>query len=174
MAKVSFNKITPIKSGEIKELEINGEKITVKQYLPADELTALIVDVMNFTFDNDGFVSPLRYEIYSKMYIVKYFTNINITDTMIDNIEKTYDLLTLNNIITRVLDSIPDDEICRIENIMWDTMKKIQEYNTSFIGWIKTTANDKALAEMDLQKIVSELQNTENFETVKEVMENMT
>jgi len=174
MAKVSFNKITPIKSGEIKELEINGEKIIVKQYLPTDELTALIVDVMNFTFDNDGFVSPLRYEIYSKMYIVKYFTNINITDTMIDNIEKTYDLLVLNNIINQVLDSIPDDEICRIENIMWDTMKKIQEYNTSFIGWIKTTANDKALAEMDLQKIVSELQNTENFETVKEVMENMT
>jgi hypothetical protein len=48
---------------------------------------------MNLTFDVDGFVSPLRFELYSKVFLIKYYTNINITDTMIDNIEKTYELL---------------------------------------------------------------------------------
>ena len=173
MAKVSLNKVTPIKKIDNVTIVINGENIEVKQYLNGSELTGLLNEVMNLTFDVDGFVSPLRFELYSKVFLIKYYTNINITDTMIDNIEKTYELLQINNIFDSVFEAIPREEINKTRELLCDTMKKIQEYNTSFVGWMRTAANDQAATEMNLENVMKEITNNENFNVVKEVVQNL-
>ena len=173
MAKVSLNKITPVKKIDNVTIVINEENIEVKQYLNGSELTGLINEVMNLTFDVDGFVSPLRFELYSKVFLIKYYTNINITDTMIDNIEKTYELLQINNIFDSIFEAIPQEEMNKTKQLLLDTMKKIQEYNTSFVGWMRTAANDQAAAELNLENVMKEITNNENFNVVKEVVQNL-
>ena len=173
MAKVSFNKITPIKGEKDVTITIAGENITIKQYLPMNEVINFLMELMNYTFDNDGFISPVRYEVYSKVLLLKYFTNINITDTMISNIEKTYDSLYVNNIFDNVLSNIPEKYFTLLTTLMETTVKKIQEYNTSFIGWIRQSANDQAATELNLENTLNELKNSDNFDTLKNVMEQL-
>lgn len=173
MAKVSLNKITPIKSLTDVQVQINNETVLVKQYLTVSELTNFLMDLMNYTFDVDGFISPLRYEVYNKVLLLKYFTNISITETMIVNVEKTYDTLYINNVFEPILAAIPEKYLQLVNNLTEMTSKKIQEYNTSLIGWMKQAANDKAATELDLENVINELKNSENFDVVKSVMENL-
>ena len=173
MAKVGMSKLTPIKSRQDVPIIINNEEILVKQYLPINTLVQLLNEVVNYAFDIDGFISPIRYEIYGKVLIIKYFTNINITDAMIQNIDKTYDQLYLNNIINQVMDNINEDYKNFMMDLLDSTAKKIQEYNTSFVGWIRTQANDKAITEMNLNGILEELKNNENFDVLKEVVDKL-
>lgn len=173
MAKVSLSRITPIKSVEDKTIEINGAEISIKQYIPVHVITNFITELMSFVFDNDGFISPIRHEIYFKLLIIKYFTNINLTEAMLENADKTFDIITLNNITDNIIDNIPTDYFNFLNKIIYETEKKVQEYNTSIVGLIKNSMDDRALTEINLNKTLEDIGNNNNFDTVREVLKNL-
>jgi len=80
MAKVSLNKIIPIKKVDDITIDINGEKVIVKQYLSVDEKVALVERVLNASIDETNYFSNAKLKVYSKIEILKAYTNINFTD----------------------------------------------------------------------------------------------
>jgi len=138
MAKVSLIKITPIKSGEIKEVEINGEKVQVRQYLPTAEKIALTERVLAGAFDESNRYSMFRLNILMEIEIIKTYTNFNITEKQMENILNLYDLLVLNNIIKQVNENIPDEELIELRNKIYDEADNLEHYLNSLMGVMKT------------------------------------
>lgn len=157
MAKVSFNKVTPIKNIDPKVINICGEDVTVIQYLPIADKIAMVETIAEAVIDNTGFSSPIRLEVHFYLELIKTYTNISITDKMIENSAKTYDLLECNHIIEEIVSAIPEEEFDTIFDYVTDTIKHMETYNTSFAGVLKATSNDYTATEADVQTLLSEL-----------------
>ena len=88
MAKVSLTKVTPLKAGEIKEVNIQDEIVQVRQYLPVDEKIALTERVLTRAFDETNYYSIYRLTLYTEIEIIKTYTNFNFTEKQLENIPK--------------------------------------------------------------------------------------
>jgi len=116
-----------------------------------EEKSKLLLDVLNYVLDTNGLSSPLREEIYTTLFIIKYYTNINLTETMINNGAKTYDLLVLNEITKKVYDLIPEDELNYIFDMTHDAIVDSMTYRMSMAGMIEnaSTAQGSELKDID-------------------------
>lgn len=173
MAKVSFNSLITVKTVEDVTIDINGKKISVKQYLPIKAKTEMLDTIIQSSFDDKGIFSPLRYKIYYLFGLIQYYTNINITDTMLKDIEKTYDLFILNNIEQAVLAAIPESEKQVIEIMSTDAITAIINYSNSFAGQIAVVARDYKNTNFDLEKISQTLSDPSQIGFLKELMTKM-
>lgn len=170
MAKVSLTKLNIVKTINPIEIEINGEKIQVIQYLPLEQKAALLSSVVNDVLEPTGANSPVREMLYSMIYIIKYYTNINITETMINNASKTYDILVQNNIIDNVIKAIPEDEYRTIMSLIHRTIKDICNYRLSMVGVLDFVRGEQAGEIKDVNEIVNQLQALEGNSMFQEVM----
>lgn len=173
MAKVSLNKVTPIKNIDPKVINIGGESITVIQYLPMNDKITFVEEIVNEVFDSTGLSSPIRTEVHFYLNLIKTYTNISITDKMIENAAKTYDALELNGIIATVIENIPEEEYNSLFDYVNDTIEHIEMYNTSIAGMIKTVTQDYQNVNIDMDKILANLNEVEGSETLRGVLENL-
>lgn len=173
MAKVSLNKIAEKKTAASIEIMINNEPVTIVQYLSTAEKSKLVERITNDVFDASGFASPVRTTVYFDLELVKSYSNINITDKMMETPDKTYDLLVLNNIVQIVKDNIPSDELDCIMTLVYSTINHIENYNTSLVGMFRTITSDENGTARSLEEILQDLQNNNNLELVNKVMEKM-
>lgn len=171
MAKVSLIKITPIKSGEIKEVEINGEKVQVRQYLPTAEKIALTERVLAGAFDESNRYSMFRLNILMEIEIIKAYTNFNITEKQMENIPNLYDLLVLNDIIKQVNENIPEEELIELRNKIYDEADNLEKYLNSLIGLMKTITTDYDATKINVDELTNKLDNPEALKTVKEILD---
>lgn len=173
MAKVSFNSLISTKTVEDRVISFNDKEIAVKQYLPVKSKAELLDTVIQASFDSEGLWSPLRYRIYLLIEKVRWYTNINITDTMLKNLENTYDLFIING-IDRLIDSnVPSDELNTLDNMAKAAIDAINNYSNSFAGQIKSVAADYKNTDFNLEKLMTSLQDPQQVGFVKEVMEKM-
>lgn len=172
MAKVSFTQITPIKEQDDKIVKFENKDIVVKQYLSIKDKADLVDYIVQSGFDNTGLFSPVRQEIYQTIGMLRWYTNINFTDTMLLNIEKTYDAIVLNN-IKNILTNIPEKELNTIETMINDSIAEVKEYIRSFAGQLRATQNDYDATKLDLEEISKSLEDPEKIGFVKELMEKM-
>ena len=171
MAKISLNKIAPIKSGEIKEIEFNGEIIQVRQYLPVEDKIALTERVLSGAFDESNRYSKYRLNLLLAIEIVRAYTNINITEKQLENIPHLYDLLQLNGINDFVQDNIPESEINELIGKAYGEANNLQNYLNSLMGVMKTITTDYSNTELNVEKITEQLNNPEALSTVKEILD---
>lgn len=171
MAKVSFIKLTPIKSGEIKEVKFNDEVIQIHQYLPVKDKIALTERVLVQAFDDTNHYSLYRLNILFIIEVVRTYTNINITDKQLENLTNVYDLLTLNGIKDFVISNIPEDEYYGLYHKVCGEAENLEKYLNSFAGIMKTITSDYSATEMDVDKITSQLNDPEALKTVKEILD---
>ena len=173
MAKISFNSLISTKTVEDRVISLNDKEIIVKQYLPVKSKAELLDTVIQASFDSEGLWSPLRYRIYLLIEKVRWYTNINITDTMLKNLETTYDLFIING-IDRLIDSaVPVEELKMLDNMAREAIDAINNYSNSFAGQIKSVATDYKNTDFDLEKLMASLQDPQQVGFVKEVMEKM-
>ncbi len=172
MAKISFTSITPIKSIEDKVVKFEDKDIIVKQYLPIKDKADLVTYIIQSAFDNNGLFSPVRQEIYVTIGLLRWYTNINFTDSMLINIEKTYDAIVLNH-LNSILLNIDSDEYNNIINMINDAVLETKDYLRSFAGQIRSTKQDYESTNFDMEKIMETLQDPKQIGLVKEIMEKM-
>lgn len=172
MAKVSFTALTPIKGKEDKIIKFEDKNIVVKQYLPIKEKAELVDYVIQLSFDDKGLFSPLRQRIYKTVGFLKWYTDINFTDTMLINIEKTYDAILLNG-LSEILDEINDEEYNLMNAIIDEAIVETKDYIRSFAGQLNATKRDYDETNFDMEKIKETLQDPTQIGFVKEVMEKM-
>ena len=166
-----FTKITPIKRGESIIVQINGEEIIIKQYLSIKDKADLVNYIVQSTFDEKGFISPLRQDIYTQIGILRWYTNINFTDNMLKDIEKTYDLICLNQLYTQVIKSIPEYDI--ILDLINRSIQATFNHINSFAGQLQYAKTDYQNLNFDMETIEKTLQDPNQIGFLKEVMEKM-
>ena len=170
MAKIGLTKITPIKDKGVKTFQIDDINVEVIQYLPMEEKSKLLLDVLNYVLDTNGLSSPLREEIYTTLFIIKYYTNINLTETMINNGAKTYDLLVLNEITKKVYDLIPEDELNYIFDMTHDAIVDSMTYRMSMAGMIENASTAQGSELKDIDAITEQLRKISDSEMLRDVL----
>ena len=171
MAKVSLNSITPIKKIDSVKIKIGEQEIEVLQYLPINDKLALAERVLNMTLDDTGFLNPVRLEVYTYLEIIRTYTNISITDKMMENAPKTYDLLEMNNILVIIVNAIPEEEYNALIGMIEDSAEHTVKYLTSFVGMMKTISQDYDATKMNVDEIMNTLDNPEKIGLVKDILD---
>lgn len=171
MAKISLNSITPIKKVDSIKIKIGEQEIEVLQYLPVNDKLALAERVLNMTLDDTGFLNPVRLEIYTYLEIIRTYTNISITDKMIENAPKTYDLLEMNHILVEVVNAIPEEEYNALIGMIEDSAEHTVKYLTSFVGMMKTVSQDYDATKMNVDEIMNTLDDPDKIGLVKDILD---
>lgn len=173
MAKISFTKVASIKSNTETTINFNGTDITIKNYLNADEKSAFIEYVLQNTFDSDGFASPMRFEIFTLISLVKYYTNINLTDKLLNEPAKLYDLLKLNGIDKFLQENIPAAEYADILRLVNTSKNSIIEMNLSLLGAMKLIVANYDTTKLDLESLMQTLNDPNALSLVKNIATNL-
>lgn len=171
MAKVSLQKIAPIKIGEIKEVEINGEKVQIKQYLSTKDKIALTERVLTSAFDDGNRYSMFRLNILADIELIKAYTNFNITAKQLEDLPGLYDLLILNNILSQVKANIPEKELSELYDKIYEEADNLEHYLNSLMGLMKTITTDYSNVSLDVDKIREKLDDPNAFGTIKEILD---
>lgn len=170
---VGLTKITPIKKKDPITVNINEQDIIIKQYLSIKDKADLITYVVQSSFNENGSLNPLREKIYTVIGILKWYTNINFTDTMLKEIEKTYDLIILNNIYSQVINNIDEIEIEIIKCWIIEAINSTFTHINSFAGQLQYAKTDYQNLNFDMKEMEKTLQDPNQIGFLKEVMEKM-
>lgn len=171
MAKVSLSKIAPIKKVDPMTIPIEGQEITVIQYMPVADKMKIVETVLNETIDDTGFFNPMRMEIFTTLEILKAYTNISITDKMMEDPSKVYDLLVLNKIIDIVVTAIPADEYDYVFDAVEEAALHMTKYMDSFVGMMKTVTTDYSTTKMNVDNLLTDLGDPAKIGLVKDILE---
>lgn len=131
----------------------------------------MIERILNSTVDTTGFLNPVRLEVFSVLEIINTYTNINITEKMMDNAPKTYDSLMINGIIDKIIEAIPEDEYNAVFDAIEECAEHTVSYMNSFVGMMKTVNENYNMAGMNIEEMMSSLGDPDKIGFVKEVLE---
>lgn len=173
MAKISLNKITPVKKIEPIVITIDDQNIEVIQYLPIQDKMEMLEHILNHTIDETGFFNPTRLEVFFTLFMIKTYTNISITDKMIEDAPKTYDLLEMNGIIEKVIQALPSEEYATILEATEATAQHISSHINSFVGMMKTVLADYQTTQMDVDTMTKTLSDPEQIGLIRDVLTKM-
>ena len=172
MAKVSFNKLGLKVNQEVEELEWNGQKIEVKQYLPIAEKFSLISEVlMNCQdTDNNNFMSISKMVMYLGVQIVIYYTNINITDKMKEDPAKLYDQLDSTGLLTAIKDNMNEKEFTTLCEWCKETCEHLYQYRNSIYAILDAMTNDYDNLRLDIDELQEEIKDPNTLNMVRDVL----
>ena len=173
MAKVTLSKIAPIKKVEPKTVTIAEQEIVVIQYLPTDDKIAFIERVLNATVDETGFFNPMRMEILFNIEIVRTYTNISITDKMMEEPTKLYDVLNLNGILDAVVKELPPTEYSTLLDVVEEAAKHIVAYNNSAVGIMKAITTNYQNTSMDVDGLMKTLNDPDKIGLVQDILQKL-
>ena len=172
MAKVSFNKLGLKVNQEVKELDWNGQKIEVKQYLPIAEKFSLISEVLMDCqdTDNNNFMSISKMVMYLGIQIVIHYTNINITDKMKEDPAKLYDQLDSTGLLTEIKNNMNEKEFITLCDWCKETCEHLYSYRNSIYAILDAMTTDYDNLNLDIEEIQKNVQNPELMKAFKETL----
>ena len=102
--------------------------------------------------------------------MLRVYTNISFTEKQLEDPQKLYDIIVLNNIWETVKDSIPEKE----RDYIWDNTcalaREITEYNHSALGILKLMSDDYENLNFDVQEITEKLSDRTNLDLVRNLL----
>ena len=134
-----------------KEIDFNGNKIEVLQYLPIEDKYDLVMVILQKSLE-DGVYNPIKKDMYFHLYLVYMYTDITFTDKQKEDESKLYDVLESNGLITEVIKNIPEEEYNKLFEYMNELMDLTFEYKKSssaMISNIIETLPDKTQEAVD-------------------------
>ena len=169
MAKVTFTKLGLKPNNEVVNVEFNGQNIEVKQYLPVEEKLELVSKVLELSHDENNFANPIKVEIFMKLTIIEYYTNISFTEKQRENPAKIYDLLSSNGVIDKVIENLPEEEYEYILFGVEKTITSIYKYRNSLYGILDAISTDYDNLKLDASDIQNQL-DPNSLKLVKDIM----
>lgn len=170
MAKITFTKLGLKKNEDIKTVQICGQDIEIKQYLPIQEKLELIGRIIDNSANDNNFENPVHLELYTNFEIIAAYTNIAFTEKQREDINKTYDLLFSNKVINDILAQIPKEEYNIIANGVKDTAKAMYTYKNSLMGILETISQDYSNLNLEAGEIQQKIADPQNMEFLKSVL----
>ena len=171
MAKVSLTKLNKIKSLEPIDIKIGEETISVVQYLPLEKKLAIMQNIIEQAGNNEeGFYNIVKLTVFYTIEMLRVYTNISFTEKQLEDPQKLYDIIVLNNIWETVKDSIPEKE----RDYIWDNTcalaREITEYNHSALGILNLLSNDYDNLSLDTTDMANKLSNVDNLKMLREIL----
>lgn len=171
MAKVPFSKFKCKINTDQVPIEINGETVNVRQYLPVNDKLALVGRVIELAHDQDyNFSNPIKVEIYTDLEIIYAYTDITFTDKQKEDTGKLYDLLLSSGILFNVKENIPFEEITDIYEGVEKSIESFYKYQNSILGIMDTIKNDYDGLNLDWEKLNNNVKDPETLALLKEVL----
>ena len=171
MVKVSLTKLNKIKSLDPIDIKIGEETISVVQYLPLEKKLAIMQNIIEQAGNNEeGFYNIVKLTVFYTIEMLRVYTNISFTEKQLEDPQKLYDIIVLNNIWETVKDSIPEKE----RDYIWDNTcalaREITEYNHSALGILNLLSNDYDNLSLDTTDMVNKLSNVDNLKMLREIL----
>lgn len=171
MVKVSLTKLNKIKSLDPIDIKIGEETISVVQYLPLEKKLAIMQNIIEQAGNNEeGFYNIVKLTVFYTIEMLRVYTNISFTEKQLEDPQKLYDIIVLNNIWETVKDNIPEKE----RNYIWDNTcalaREITDYNHSALGILKLMSDDYENLNFDVQEITEKLSDRTNLDLVRNLL----
>lgn len=171
MVKVSLTKLNKIKSLDPIDIKIGEETISVVQYLPLEKKLAIMQNIIEQAGNNEeGFYNIVKLTVFYTIEMLRAYTNISFTEKQLEEPQKLYDIIVLNNIWETIKDSIPEKE----RDYIWDNTcalaREITEYNHSALGILKLMSDDYENLNFDVQEITEKLSDRTNLDLVRNLL----
>ena len=147
----------------------NNININVKTYLPIEDTLNLIADTINLSADVNKFYNPGKLDAAFVVCVIKYYTDIELSDEEYKNVAKTYDLLMTSGLYSAIKEII-EEELQYVKDIMLKTVESIYQYNNSAMGVMETITQDYDNLNLSADEITEKLSNKENLTLLKDVM----
>lgn len=153
MAKVSYTNLKLKLNNEVKEIEFNGQKIEVLQYLPIEEKYSLVNITLQKAREGAVF-NPIKLDMYFHLNLIYVYTNINFTEKQREDEAKLYDLLLSSGLLDKIIEAIPAEEydyICeQIDNLEEDLLN----FDSTLASLVRNIIENLPLQAEEMQKIV--------------------
>lgn len=171
MVKVSLTKLNKIKSLDPIDIKIGEETISVVQYLPLEKKLTIMQNIIEQAGNNEeGFYNIVKLTVFYTIEMLRAYTNISFTEKQLEEPQKLYDIIVLNNIWETVKDSIPEKE----RDYIWDNTcalaREITAYNHSALGILKLMSDDYENLNFDVQEITEKLSDRTNLDLVRNLL----
>ena len=171
MVKVNVTKLNKIKSLDPIDIKIGEETISVVQYLPLEKKLTIMQNIIEQAGNNEeGFYNIVKLTVFYTIEMLRVYTNISFTEKQLEDPQKLYDIIVLNNIWETVKDSIPEKE----RDYIWDNTcalaREITEYNHSALGILNLLSNDYDNLSLDTTDMANKLSNVDNLKMLREIL----
>ena len=116
--------------------KVSGLDIEVLQYLPIQDKIDL-VEIALQKAEQDGVYNEMRLEMYFNLYIIYLYTDLIFSDEQRADEATLYNELESNDIISKVIAVIPEDEY----NLLFDTLQIMKKANTKYKNSVASVLN---------------------------------
>ena len=171
MVKVNVTKLNKIKSLDPIDIKIGEETISVVQYLPLEKKLTVMQNIIEQAGNNEeGFYNIVKLSVFYTIEMLRAYTNISFTEKQLEEPQKLYDIIVLNNIWETVKDSIPEKE----RDYIWDNTcalaREITDYNHSALGILKMARADYGETDFNIASIMENIKDPETLGLMKEIL----
>lgn len=164
MAKVTYASLKLKTDTSVKEVEFNGSKIGVLQYLPVDDKYSLVNITLQKSKDGSIY-HPLKKDMYFHLNLVYLYTNLSFTDKQREDESKLYDTLQSSGLLSLILENIPEEEYETLYSFIEEYERDILNYQNTIAGIVANIIESLPARAEEMQKIVDNF-NPENFQEV--------
>ena len=171
MAKISLTKLNKIKSLEPIDIKIGEETISVVQYLPLEKKLAIMQNIIEQAGNNEeGFYNIVKLTVFYTIEMLRAYTNISFTEKQLEEPQKLYDIIVLNNIWNEVKKAIPQSELTDMWENTCALAREITNYNHSALGILNLVSNDYDNLNLDVKEMTEKLSDRTNLTLIKDLL----
>lgn len=171
MAKVNLIKLNKIKSLDPIDIKIGEETISVVQYLPLEKKLTIMQNIIEQAGNNEeGFYNIVKLTVFYTIEMLRAYTNISFTEKQLEDPQKLYDIIVLNNIWSEVKKAIPQSELTDIWENTCALAREITDYNHSALGILKMVRADYGETDFNIASIMENIKDPETLGLMKEIL----
>lgn len=171
---VAFNKLKIKKlEKEFKTISFNEQEFKVYQYLPIQDKLALASDISNLVLGETRFNNPGKVDVYFKLGVLDYYTDIDLNEKQKENPTDTYDKLVYSGLYNAIISAIPANELDFTYNLVCDSVESLSKYAGSIYAIMEAMSKDYDNLDLDIKKLTDEISNKENIQYLDKVMDKM-
>lgn len=172
MAKVPYSKLDCKVDTSTSHIDVNGQEISIKNYLPVQEKLEMVGNIINqaAAADTNGYWNPGKINVFFALEVIQNYTNISFTDKQKENPAKLYDALVSSGAYHNILQMIDSAELNFINNTLNETLRNLYTYKNSIYGILDTISTDYSNLELDAEKLRKEIGDPNNIDLLRKVV----
>lgn len=178
MDKINLTAFGPLPMQQYTDITIGDATVSVAKTLPYEDILSMVQWAVNQIMDDRPFVSaPIR-KIITDVALIKNYTNIDLS--RIDLVEfsaaelyEWYDILIAHDVIAQVRAAIDPIQVEFYEKMLHETLDSLVAYRNSTAGILDRIQTMQQNSSEEATNILSMLDNPEELDKVKRMMELM-
>ena len=172
MAKVPYSKLKCKTEDSIKQVQINGETIEIKQYLSIQNKLEIIGRVVELAHDEDyNYSNPVKLKVFTALEILFAYTNLTFTDKQREDLPKLYDAIASSGVLSTIQDNIPATELQVLYQGIKDTIESVYKYQNSIMGVLDILKTDYSNMKLDIDALKQNITDPEALGFIKDVID---